>query len=630
MRNYLLVVIALFAIMTTQAQSVSTGVDSLKTINSVFFTGDVDGTGAASNYIYSIKFEYGTDSTGTLTTVDATPDEYTGAAKHVVKGVTGLSAGTTYYYRLIANHFAGGPVTISDKFLSFTTLSAVEPTVASAASVTSIYAGQGVLFTNSVSSNGGSAVTGYGICWSTGTTPIVTDDSVYTAGVPSASFYGTAGSLTAGTKYYTRAYAINAIGVGYGAIKEFVTRCNPPSSTAATLVSGEGFTANWVAPSGGSELDNYFLDISENSDFSTFVPGYSNVNVGTVTSYVVTGLDPTTTYYYQVRAANSGGADGTAGSSTNSSFQIVNTLASEPVTQAVIDSLVAHAVGELTVYFTNGSGTTRTLYARSNNQNDDHPADGVSSYVANQNFGSGSDLGSGSYVVYEGSGAKGSITITNLDGVNDYYFKVVESNGTGADINYNLSGDQVNSADNSNLPVELLNFDLSSVNKTVTLEWSTASELNNDYFMVESSVDGNTFKGIEKIQGAGTSNELLKYKTHDANPEAELMYYRLRQVDFDGKITTLPTKHIIVGTLSSLQIDQAHTLNGEVNIAITKGSEVAILEIMNMNGQIVYKSVLSNSGSQIVKVPSENFSKGIYMIRISNSQQESVEKKIIF
>jgi len=80
-----------------------------------------------------------------------------------------------------------------------------------------------------------------------------------------------------------------------------------PVADAATSISSTGFTANWTASSGATD---YYLDVSTSSSFSSFVSGYNNLSVGNVTSYAVSGLTASTTYYYRVRASNSAGTSG--------------------------------------------------------------------------------------------------------------------------------------------------------------------------------------------------------------------------------------------------------------------------------------------------------------------------------
>lgn len=74
-----------------------------------------------------------------------------------------------------------------------------------------------------------------------------------------------------------------------------------PNTSAATSITNSSFTANWSAPTTGT-VTNYVLDVSTSSNFSTFVSGYNGLNVGTSTSYSVTGLSANTAYYYRVRA----------------------------------------------------------------------------------------------------------------------------------------------------------------------------------------------------------------------------------------------------------------------------------------------------------------------------------------
>lgn len=85
------------------------------------------------------------------------------------------------------------------------------------------------------------------------------------------------------------------------------------------------------------------------------------------------------------------------------------------------------------------------------------------------------------------------------------------------------------------LPIELVNFQVELVESDAILTWSTASETNNKYFIVERSMDGVTFNEIMRIYGAGNSTSLLEYELIDTLPLLGESYYRLRQVDFDGQ-----------------------------------------------------------------------------------------------
>ena len=87
------------------------------------------------------------------------------------------------------------------------------------------------------------------------------------------------------------------------------------------------------------------------------------------------------------------------------------------------------------------------------------------------------------------------------------------------------------------LPIELKDFTGRFDGSKVVLNWSTASELNNDYFTIERSVSGNEFAELLKVKGAGTKKSLSVYEAFDRAPSNELNYYRLKQTDLDGKAT---------------------------------------------------------------------------------------------
>ncbi|MDZ4679676.1 MAG: T9SS type A sorting domain-containing protein [Saprospiraceae bacterium] len=87
------------------------------------------------------------------------------------------------------------------------------------------------------------------------------------------------------------------------------------------------------------------------------------------------------------------------------------------------------------------------------------------------------------------------------------------------------------------LPIELLFFNGKQEKESIGLSWATATELDNDYFSIEKSTDGNLWTVLENIQGAGNSTANLQYIFVDYAPKAGIQYYRLKQTDFDGTFT---------------------------------------------------------------------------------------------
>ena len=86
----------------------------------------------------------------------------------------------------------------------------------------------------------------------------------------------------------------------------------------------------------------------------------------------------------------------------------------------------------------------------------------------------------------------------------------------------------------TSLPIELISLGARNDGPAVLLEWSTASETDNQYFTIERSTDGLSYSALLSTPGAGTSQTAIDYKAHDAEPVVGVSYYRLRQTDFDG------------------------------------------------------------------------------------------------
>jgi Trypsin-like peptidase domain/Fibronectin type III domain len=105
----------------------------------------------------------------------------------------------------------------------------------------------------------------------------------------------------------------------YSQIRQYIFSDAPsaPVANPATFVASQSFRASWRNVSGAT---GYMLDVATNNSFTSFVPGYQNLNVGNTLSRSVTGLSPSTTYFYRVRAYSGNGTSG------NSNVVSVTTL----------------------------------------------------------------------------------------------------------------------------------------------------------------------------------------------------------------------------------------------------------------------------------------------------------------
>ncbi len=99
------------------------------------------------------------------------------------------------------------------------------------------------------------------------------------------------------------------------------------------------------------------------------------------------------------------------------------------------------------------------------------------------------------------------------------------------------------------LPIELLSFEAlaDEAQHSVQLQWTTASETDNDYFTIEKSRDGTNWTAALVVHGAGNSSEVIDYAAVDTDPFPGLSYYRLKQTDFDGGYSHSDVASVILG-----------------------------------------------------------------------------------
>lgn len=191
----------------------------------------------------------------------------------------------------------------------------------------------------------------------------------------------------------------------------------------------------------------------------------------------------------------------------------------------------------VTLTWKSGNGNRRMVIVKAGSAVNGFPADSTF-YTANANLSLASQIGSGNYIVYNGTGS--SITLTNLTQGTTYHYAVIEYNGWYSTSNYQTSGILTSSA--TTLPVELLSFSATLMNNDqVLLKWATASELNNDYFTIERSFDNQSWESIGNTKGAGNSHKTSHYQyadnlnqSTDNTINQSTLYYRLKQTDFDG------------------------------------------------------------------------------------------------
>ena len=175
------------------------------------------------------------------------------------------------------------------------------------------------------------------------------------------------------------------------------------------------------------------------------------------------------------------------------------------------------------------------------------------------------------------------------------------------------------------LPVSLLNFKADKKGNTVKIDWSTASEVNNKFFIVERSADAVAFEEFAKLESKadnGNSNVLLNYSTSDKTPFEGVNYYRLTQVDMNGETRVYPPVSVLVeGEKNISFILYPNPNKGQFTVdfsGIENNHEIKV-EIYDLKGNPVhidsFYSNESEKGSFEIK-PSSELKSGQYLVNI--------------
>ncbi len=189
------------------------------------------------------------------------------------------------------------------------------------------------------------------------------------------------------------------------------------------------------------------------------------------------------------------------------------------------------------------------------------------------------------------------------------------------------------------LPVELLEFQAQASDEGIRLNWSTASEQRNDHFIIQRSSNGSLFKKIGQVAGNGTTNQRHDYRYLDESPPAGDQYYRLIQVDLDGKTEEYgPRTASYEASEGSPECEMKIVPNpcrGNCKVRFSDACEGALekedlrVQVFDVAGNKVSADMQKGSGfgSEFMLDTKEPLTPGVYVVRaVSDKGQVASEK----
>jgi hypothetical protein len=209
--------------------------------------------------------------------------------------------------------------------------------------------------------------------------------------------------------------------------------------------------------------------------------------------------------------------------------------------------------------------------------------------------------------------------------VNDNGFSPLNSNIATVTINFSVG---------ATLPVLLKSFTAQLNNNKVDLKWITSTEINASHFVIERSYNGSDFSDVATVFAFGNTTEEKSYQYADNSFSADKMvvYYRLRQVDADGKQDYSSIRIIRIGkqnqnTVSILTFPNPVTSELRITIPNNWQGKKVTYEVVNANGQTVRKTEAASS-NQTETVNVSTLARGFYVVKVSYNG-ETAQQKIV-
>jgi hypothetical protein len=174
----------------------------------------------------------------------------------------------------------------------------------------------------------------------------------------------------------------------------------------------------------------------------------------------------------------------------------------------------------------------------------------------------------------------------------------------------------------SPLPIELLFFNAEPTGEKVLCKWETASETNNAYFVVERSLNGSEYEEIGQVRGYGNgvSTEKLSYSLVDDRRCKEIVYYRLRQVDIDGKYSYSDPVAINCKDMMTELLVRPNPAHSDVTLSFSEPENGnVIIKFVDFTGRVIMTQQSEvQKGINQININIEKLTKGVYAVVVES------------
>ncbi len=180
-------------------------------------------------------------------------------------------------------------------------------------------------------------------------------------------------------------------------------------------------------------------------------------------------------------------------------------------------------------------------------------------------------------------------------------------------------------------PVTFLNVSAVREGETARINWSTAMEQNNEKFVIERSATGSEFTEIGSVKGAGNSTSVNEYSFVDAQPFAGLNYYRIKQVDLDGryshtKVVSVNMSHLSATTITSYPNPVKDVVNIEIKAV---RAEKVTLELFDSKGaRVMRRSINAMAGTNNTTLNLSTLGAGVYILKTSSQSLNATSRLV--